>query len=100
MARGTMPAGLGSAGATMWLFKTPLILQIAVGKKGYVMMFCVPDAPDVKVITENGIARRVFIDGHELRRVTDVDISYGVNCLPSVKVMFNAKVEIEEEVVD
>lgn len=60
------------------------------------MRFCVPDAPKVKVVTEHGIGRKVFIDGRELRRVTDVDIAYGIDSLPCVKVSFLAEVEVEE----
>ena len=58
------------------------------------MAFCVPNAPNVKIVTENGIARQVFIDGNEVRMVTDVDMTYGINDLPTVKITFMAKVEI------
>ena len=41
MERGTMPAGWWSAGATEWLFKTTLILQIVVtgDDKGLIWFF-------------------------------------------------------------
>ena len=58
------------------------------------MAFCVPNAPNVKIVTENGIARQVFIDGNEVRMVSDVDMTYGINDLPTVKITFMAKVEI------
>lgn len=65
------------------------------------MAFCVPAAPKVKVITKSGIARRVFIDGNEVGKVTDIDIQYGINCLPTVRISFLADVEIEEkDVID
>ena len=65
------------------------------------MRFCVPNAPEVKIITENGIARKVFINENEVPLVTDVDMTYGINDLPTVKITFMAKVEIvRKDVVD
>ena len=65
------------------------------------MAFCVPNAPNVKIVTEDGIARQVFIDGNEVRMVTDVDMTYGINDLPTVKITFMAKVEIvKKELTD
>ena len=65
------------------------------------MTFCVPNAPNVKLVTENGIARQVFINGNEVPMVTDVDMTYGINGLPTVKITFMARVEIEKkELVD
>ena len=61
------------------------------------MNFRVPNAPEVKVLTESGIARRVYIDGNEIGRVTDVDIAYGINDLPLVKITFMAKVNVIED---
>ena len=61
------------------------------------MNFCVPTAPKVEVVTEHGIARQVFVDGIELKMVTDVDISYGIQDLPKVRVEFFGSVKVHEK---
>ena len=60
------------------------------------MKFVVSNAPKVRLITEHGIGRRVFIDGNEIRMVTDIDLTYGVNDLPKVKITLMAEVEVVE----
>lgn len=63
-------------------------------------LYC-QNAPSVKLVTENGIARHVFINGNEVPMVTDVDMTYGIDNLPTVKITFMAKVEIvKKELAD
>ena len=60
-------------------------------------MTIIPNAHTITIQTENGIGRKVFVDDFELHGVTDVDISYGVDNLPKVKIeMFAKRVEGKE----
>ena len=54
-------------------------------------MTVIPNAQTITLETENGIGRRVFVDDFELHGVTAVDISYGINDLPKVKIEMYAK---------
>ena len=65
------------------------------------MKFCVQNAMKMTVLTESGIARRVFIDGKEFTMVQGLNIEYGINALPLVTVTFLADVKVKEkELVD
>lgn len=50
-----------------------------------------PNSQTITIETENGIGRRVFVDEFQLHCVSDVDISYGINNLPKVKIEMYAK---------
>ena len=64
-------------------------------------MTIIPNAHTITIQTENGIGRKVFVDDFELHGVTDVDISYGVDNLPKVKIeMFAKRVQGKEVVTD
>lgn len=57
----------------------------------------IPNAQIITIETENGIGRRVFVNDFELHGVTDVDISYGIDNLPKVKIeMYALRVEGKE----
>ena len=56
-----------------------------------------PTAKTVRIKTEYGIARQVFIDDFEIPCATDVDIQYGISSLPVVKVTFYAKEVITDD---
>ena len=52
---------------------------------------------DVKIQTENGIARGVIVGGYELPHVMSVNIRYGICMKPIITVAFMANsVTIEE----
>ena len=51
----------------------------------------------VRIKLEHGIARQVFVDDCEITCATDLDISYGINNLPLVKVTFYAKEVITDD---
>lgn len=64
-------------------------------------MTIIPNAQAIIVETENGIGRRVFVDGFELHGVTDVHISYGIDSLPKVKIeMYANSVQMKEVATD
>ena len=61
-------------------------------------MVNLPNAQKVTIETESGIAMKVFIDDMEVKCVTDVDISYGVQTLPKVKIeLFAREVEMRDK---
>ena len=65
------------------------------------MRFCVPRKQKVTVLSEHGIARHVFIDGNEVVGVTDVNISYGIDTIPKLTIVFYAsEVSIIEQEED
>jgi len=61
------------------------------------MEFVVPKAMKMTVLTENGIARRVFVDGKEFTLVQGVEMKYGINELPLVTLTFLADVKVKEK---
>lgn len=64
-------------------------------------MINIPNAQTITIETENGIGRKVFVDDFELHGVTDVDISYGIDNLPKVKIeMYALRVEGREVAED
>ena len=60
------------------------------------MRFATTTGNKVKLITEKGIGRKLFIDDIEITSVTDVDVAYGVNELPKVKIEIYAREVIIE----
>lgn len=61
------------------------------------MEFVVPKAMKMTVMTENGIARRVFVDGKEFTLVQGIEMKYGIDSLPVVTLTFIADVKVKEK---
>lgn len=59
------------------------------------------DSPDVgkevEILTENGIARGIKVNGNEIKHVMSINVRYGIAMYPIVTVGFMARgVTIEE----